>query len=271
MRPGRAARASRITSPSPTPTTSASTSWIAASPAAQLTGDSSGDRDLVGDEGGRVVEHPLALEHGDHPLGELQSPGDRRRRHGIRRRDDGTQHGRGGPGQPREMGDDRDDAHGRESEPDREHQNRSGLVPELAERGALRGGEEQRGQNDREYDGGVHGQVGQHRHCGQQQPVDQEQDRLRHADDVRDRREHDDADDDQGGEGERHGHSPTGRWPVRPPRGPSRPHQTDPRSPRVTSTVDGDPEPPLTTPTGTFAPTSRPARTPASACWVGVG
>ena len=88
------------------------------------------DRGPVEDERGGVVDEPLALDHDDDPARDAEPPGDRRRRQWIRRRDDGAEDERLLPGEAGDdfVRDERDAAHGREDEPDREHADRAAFA-----------------------------------------------------------------------------------------------------------------------------------------------
>ena len=56
-----------------------------------------GDREAVGDEGGRVVDQALALDQGHEPARQAEAGRDRRRGDGVGRRDDRADHERHGP------------------------------------------------------------------------------------------------------------------------------------------------------------------------------
>ena len=64
-----------------------------------------GDGRAVEHEGGGVVEHPLALEHRDEPVGEPQPAGHGRGGHRVGGRDDHPEHPRRTPAQSGEVGD----------------------------------------------------------------------------------------------------------------------------------------------------------------------
>ncbi len=143
------------------------------------------DRRPVEDERRGVVDEPLALDHDDDPARDAQPPGDRRRRQRIRRRDDGAEDERLLPGEAGHDGvrDERDAAHGREHEPDGEHPDRGRIRTELAQRGVEGGGVEQRRQERHEDEVGRQLDVRHARKQPDDEPAEDEQDRVRHAQD----------------------------------------------------------------------------------------
>ena len=101
-----------------------------------------------------VADLPLALDHDDDLARDAEPPGDRRRGQWIRRRDDGAEDERLLPGETGDdfVRDERDAAHRREHEPDREHADRCRVRTELAQRGGEGGRVEQRRQERDEDD-----------------------------------------------------------------------------------------------------------------------
>ena len=168
------------------------------------------ERGAERDQRGRVVEQRLALEDRDDPPGQPDPAADRGRRHGVGRCDHGADRQRD---RPRDAGQqqvrDQPDAERRERhQPDREQQDRPPVGLEVDQRGALRGGVQQRRQQPEEHD--VLGELD-----------------LRHHRDVRRR----DADQDQQ---ERR----RARRSARPPRCRPAPPPPGRSSSRVISTAD---------------------------------
>ena len=115
------------------------------------------DRDLVQGQRGAVVEQALAAQDRQHPAGQPEVAADRGGGDGVRRRDDGAEDERGPqrhrPDQP--PGGDRDDGGGEQHQPDGQQRDRAQVAPDGQVRGLLRGGVQQRRQEDVEHQVGV--------------------------------------------------------------------------------------------------------------------
>ena len=143
------------------------------------------DRDPVRDERRRVVDEALALEDRDDPARDAEPLEDRRRGHGVGRRDDRPEGERGRPAEPRDerLGDDGDDDGRDQDEPDRQETDRPEVAPEVADRGEVAGPEQDRRQEQQEDEVGLE----LDRRAGpgtnpRASPPSDEQDRVRDAD-----------------------------------------------------------------------------------------
>ena len=138
-------------------------------------------RELVGDEGRRVVDQRLAFDDRHVAARGADARGDRRRRDGIGRRHDGAQHERRLPRHAVDdlVGDDGHAEHREDHEADREQADLAQVVAQLAQRGEEGRGVEQRRQDDDQHDVGVELHVGDAGDEAQRRAADHEQDRIR--------------------------------------------------------------------------------------------
>ena len=137
-------------------------------------------RELVGDEGRRVVDQRLAFDDRHVAARGADARGDRRRRDGIGGRHDGAQHEGRLPRHPVDhlVGDDRHAHHREDHEADREQADLAQVVAQLVQRGEEGRGVEQRRQDDDQHDVGVELHVGDARDEAERRAADDEQDRI---------------------------------------------------------------------------------------------
>ena len=118
---------------------------------AEAAGDDGRHRELVGDEGGAVVDQALALDDRDDPVRDAQLAADRGRRDGIGGRDDRAEDERRRPVEAEHVvGDGGDADHRRQDEPDRKQRDRPDVSAKLAKRREERRRVEDRRQEDQE-------------------------------------------------------------------------------------------------------------------------
>ena len=145
-------------------------------------GDGGRDRQLVGDQGGGVVEQPFALQDGDDPLRQAEPLGDGHGGDRVGRGHDGPEAERDRPRQPeRGMGEHGHAAHGDQHEPDGQERDRAQVGPHLAHRDVQRGPVQQRRQEHQQGQVGVELDPRETRHEPDPDPDDHEQDRVGHA------------------------------------------------------------------------------------------
>ena len=148
-------------------------------PGRERSRDGGDDRRAEQHERGAVVDEALALDDVDQPPGHTEPPADRGGGGRIGRRDDRAQDERLRPAEVRDrVRDERDPDHGQDDEPEGEQRDRSQVPAQLAQAGAERGVVEERRQDADEHD------LRRHRHLrhawpeGEQEPAEDEQDRV---------------------------------------------------------------------------------------------
>ena len=138
------------------------------------------DRDLVGDQGRRVVDQALALEDVDDSPRRADALKDRCGRDRVRGRDDRPERERD---RPRELdhlvGNDGDGRRRDQHEPDRVEGDRPRAVAQAAQVGEERGRVQQRRQEDQQHQVGVELDARDPRHQPEQQATEHERDRVR--------------------------------------------------------------------------------------------
>ncbi len=142
-------------------------------------------RDLVGDEGARVVDEALALDDVDQAARSADPPHDCGRGDRVGRRDDRAERERDGPWQADHVvRDHRDHTGGHEDEPDRGHRDCAGVGPEAAEVGEERRGVQQWRQEDEQDEVGLELDVGNARDEAEDEAAEHERDRVRNVEPV---------------------------------------------------------------------------------------
>ena len=156
-------------------------------PGAEAAGEHGRDRDLVGDQRGRVVDQRLALDDRHDAARDAEAPGDRGRGDGVGGGDDRAEHERGGPRHAvdHRVGDHRDAAGGGEHEPDRERADRPDVLPQLPQPGEVRRRVEQRRQEDQQHEVWLELEVRDARDEPEPEPAEDEEDGIRHVEHAR--------------------------------------------------------------------------------------
>ena len=155
---------------------------------AERPGEHGRDRELVGDERGRVVDEALPLDDRHDAPRDAHLPRDRCRRERIGRRQDRAEDERRGPGQADDVvRDDGDGARSGEDQPEREQRDRPEVAAQLVRRAEERGREEERRQERDEHELRRELELGHAREQREPEATDDEEDRVRDAHDGRER------------------------------------------------------------------------------------
>ena len=155
----------------------------------EAAGDDGDDRHAVDDQGGAVVHEALALDEGDQPPRKPQPLGDRGGGGRVGGGDDRTEYEGRGPGQLRDdgVGDDCDRDRRGQHETDGEERDRDSVGPELAQRGEEGGAVQERREERDEHEVGRELDRRHARHEAEREAAEDEEDRVRDPDDLRDR------------------------------------------------------------------------------------
>ena len=168
---------------------------------AEAAGDDSGNRELVGDEGGAVVDQALALDDRDDAPGNAKAPSDRRRGDGIGRGDDRAENERFGPAEVEcGMSHHRDDAHRRQHQADRQQADLADVAAQLAQWGEERRRVQQWRQQDQQDELRIELDVGDVGDRGEAESTEHHQQRVRDTDQLSGDQQRDDGgeNDEQG-------------------------------------------------------------------------
>ena len=154
----------------------------------EAAGHDRGDGEAVRDERGAVVDEALTLEQPDQAPGQSQPLRDRGCGGRIGGRDDRAEHEGLCPAQADHgVGDPRDNHHRHQHEPDREQPDRTHVRAQLAERGEVRAGVEQRRQDGHEHQVRPQGDRRDPGNESNRQAAEHEQDRVGDPDELRGR------------------------------------------------------------------------------------
>ena len=169
-------------------------------PGGEAAGEHGGDRDLVGDQRGRVVDQRLALDDRHDPAGDADAARDRGGGDGVGGGDDRAEDEGGGPRHVVDhgVGDERDRERGRQHQPDREHADLAHVLAQLAQAGEEARAVEQRREEDEQDEVRLQLGVRDPRDPRDGEAAEDEEDRVRDREHARGRDEDRDGEQQPG-------------------------------------------------------------------------